>query len=61
MRAAEPNRGHRAVARLVREGKASAVSEAEADAYFATRPYGSRIGALASPVQAERPCRRSSA
>lgn len=31
------------------EGQASAVDEAEAEAYFATRPYGSRIGALASP------------
>jgi pyridoxamine 5'-phosphate oxidase len=31
------------------EGEVGLVSEAEADAYFATRPYGSRIGAAASP------------
>lgn len=31
------------------EGEASLVPEAEADAYYATRPYGSRIGAWASP------------
>lgn len=31
------------------EGAADPVSTAEVEAYFASRPYGSRIGALASP------------
>jgi pyridoxamine 5'-phosphate oxidase len=39
------------------EGKAEKVSAAEADAYFATRPLGSRHGAWASPQSAEIPSR----
>ncbi|QQS28770.1 MAG: pyridoxamine 5'-phosphate oxidase [Sphingobacteriales bacterium] len=31
------------------EGKAERLSESESEEYFNTRPYGSRIGALASP------------
>ena len=31
------------------EGKVAKVDEAESDAYFKTRPHGSRIGALSSP------------
>lgn len=31
------------------EGAVSRLSEAESDAYFASRPYGSRLGAVASP------------
>ena len=31
------------------EGAVTRVDESESDAYFATRPHGSRIGALASP------------
>jgi pyridoxamine 5'-phosphate oxidase len=34
------------------EGRVAAVSPEESDAYFATRPLGSRLGALASPQSA---------
>jgi pyridoxamine 5'-phosphate oxidase len=39
------------------EGRADKVTAAESDAYFATRPLGSRHGAWASPQSAEIPSR----
>ena len=40
---------HAVERQVIVTGRAERVSRAESAAYFATRPYGSRIGALASP------------
>jgi pyridoxamine 5'-phosphate oxidase len=39
------------------EGRVERVSAAESDAYFQTRPYGSRLGAWASPQSEVMPSR----
>src|SRR3954447_9906120 len=40
---------HELQRQVIAEGPVEPLTAAEDDAYFATRPYGSRLGALASP------------
>lgn len=48
---------HEVGRQIIVEGEASPISPAESDAYFASRPYGARIGALTSEQSSVIPSR----